>query len=405
MGSVLNTSFYLPFATRESDRLRSESALIQDLLCYETVLVLTDHMAAVGMLGALLGPKTLREALDSGAIKFINDRNLLSWPVTGRAGQLSPILPMRAQPTDEDPNAFTETSLPFLGTLAAEGFGLTQSAAIEIARAAAESAIDFSEPLTPSDRVVSSGGRGLRDDALGRLRTYQDVVPRLSSFPVKLGDLIRLERDLRNPARSPLNTRKLKLLKGTLETGWHVADQPIQMGRKQLGLLNLFLCDHFLAIHAAAAPESTLHTEKIVEEILTARATSIRRAVGEELSDVLRMASVEMPQLAGGSTFPYDKLLTIRGGAAARDFRKVVDARDATPNQDLIRAYYSALGQQFGGRLSVKVARFVLTSVAGFVPGLGTALSAADSFLLDRLLGRRDARYFIDEELTRLGKD
>jgi hypothetical protein len=401
MGSALNTAFYLPFGTRDSDRIRSESALIQDLLCYDTVLVLTDHMAAAGMLAALMGTKALETALDSGVIRFVNDRNVLCWTGRTRSGGVSPILHMRGQPTLDQPSAFTEHPIGVLTQIAAAGFGLSEVDAANLADKAERATIDFTEPLVLGQPAGNSGGRGLVAEAIEKIKTYKEVIPRLQGLSLTLGDLLRLERDLRDPGRSPLHTTTLRVLKSTLFTGWDVAEQSIQMSRKQLGLLNLYLSDHFLAIHAAAAPESTLHTERLVEEILSARLSGIRAAAGNEINAVLQMAQVQLPQLAPGSSFPYEELLKIRNSHAAKAFRQVVEIRDME-DKELIQAYYAELENRFGSRTSTRTARLISTSLAGTIPGLGSLLSVADTFLLERFLGKRDARYFIDEQLTRL---
>jgi hypothetical protein len=403
MGTTLTTAFYLPFSTRESDRSRSERALIQDLLCYDTVLILTDHMSAVGMVAAIMGTSALETALESGAIRFVNDRNILSWTGRTRSGGISPFLHLRAQPTPDNPSAFTEQPLSRLALFSAKGFGLDDSNSVNISRKAERTAIDFTEPLPIAEpRIGHSGGLELASEALDKIRTYKSIVQHLDNYPLTLGDLLRLERDLHDSTRSPLNTNKIRVVKTSLVTGWDSVNQTLQMSRKQLGLLNLYLSDHFLAVHAAAAPDSTLHTENLVERILTARLAEIRAAAGQEVEDVLRMAKVPMPSLLGGSEFPYLELLKIRDSAAAKAFRQIVSVRDADPDQDLVQAYYSGLKSSFGARTAVRFIRFLTTSVAGLEPILGAILSATDAFLLDRLLGRRDARYFIDEQLMRM---
>lgn len=261
MNSTLNTAFYLPFATRDSDRSRAETSLIQDLLCYDTVLVLTDHMSAVGMLAQLIGPSAMESALESGAIRFVNDRNILGWTTRTASAGISPIVPIRVLPTVDRPQAFTESNLRFLATVAAKGFGFDESTFSSIARLAEKTGIDFTEPIALDEAPGTDGKTGgLARGIVERVQTYKKVVPELRGFPLTLGDLLRFERDLLDNKRSPLSSKRLRVLKAGLDSGWHIADQVIPATRKQLGLLNLYLSDHFLAVHAVAAPESTLHT-------------------------------------------------------------------------------------------------------------------------------------------------
>lgn len=110
-----------------------------------------------------------------------------------------------------------------------------------------------------------------------------------------------------------------------------------------------------------------------------------------------------MPALMGGGEFSYKELLKIRQSAAAADFRRIVSVRDSNPPQDLLQAFYRGIKDSFGARVTTRISRFLFTTALGSLnPVLGAMLSSVDTFLLDKLLGRRDARYFVDEQLKRL---
>jgi hypothetical protein len=399
MTSVVNTSLYLPIGKREVTREAAEASVIQDLLCYDTVFVHTDQMEAVGVLCGVMGAPQLIEALDSGALRFIHDRHILSWPVPkpGYMG-VTPIVPMASMgmPDASDPG-FTERSTADSAHIALRGFNLDRDTERVLLSRVAATTVEMQWP-----QGGQSSGRTLAEGVSEDLRTYADAVVNIDGFPVSAGEILRLIRDLKHPRKSPLHTRHFTVAKMQTQSGAKLLEAQKAYPPKQLAMLSLALADRFLVAHRSVGLEATLHTEPLVEQVLAAKAARIRRAAAGEVDVVLNAEKVSLPVLVAPAEFPYRELLAARERRDAQEFRSVVRDRD-TSGDELLQAYLRSLGGSLSGRFSVKLVRWLVGNAVGVLgPIAGMALSAADTFFLDGLMGRATARYFVDETLRRI---
>jgi hypothetical protein len=402
MNAVLNTSLYLPLGKREVTRAAAEASFVQDLLCYETVYVLADQMEAVGVLTAFMGAEPLIEALESGAIKFVYDRHMIAWPQKppGYIGAM-PILLMHNHGRESD--GFSMRSPAQASEIVLRGFQLDQRTHERLVRAVEDNTIEMTVP-EPEQRTTG----GLAESVTSELRLFGQAVVNIPQFPLELADINRLIRDIRNAKKSPLNTTRLDVAKFQTHSGWKLLDEQQPVPKKQLAMINLFLASRFLVAHASAGPNVTLHTEPIVEQILAARAASIRSAAGSEVDVVLDAEQVYLPVLKVPGQLSYGDVLKARNRRTGESFRAVVQRRDES-SEELIQSYLATLDMGLGNRFGVKLARFVTGTLVGAVltPLAGAAVSALDSFLIDRVFNLGSARYFVDTTLRRIasGKD
>ncbi|MBA7607539.1 hypothetical protein ES703_14698 [subsurface metagenome] len=82
----------------------------------------------------------------------------------------------------------------------------------------------------------------------------------------------------------------------------------------------------------------------------------------------------------------------------AKDFRNWFHQNQELSEKEIVREYIGVLQRvPWIQRLPLKTLRFVVTSSAGLVPGLGQAISFFDSFIVDRLFSGRSPKFFIDD--------
>jgi hypothetical protein len=394
----LNTAFYLPFGLRETDQRSAEAALIQDLICYDRVWILSDQLSAVGMLAGILGPHELEEGLSRGAIGFIHDRNLLGWPKVPNYFGPTPVLGLASMPSLGSPKGFTQMDSAELAMVGLHGFPFDNKVKQSLAQAAGHESIDFGIPI-----VDVAPTR--KDPLIEDLDIFETAIPLLEDFPLTRRDLRRLKKDLKDNKRRLMNAKTWQMVRVSSETGWGLFKPTRSPAPKQLALLNLFLSNRFLAAHATLGRAATVHTEPIVEAILRARLANVRNAPGKEIDDLLDARSVSLPVLKDGEVFPYDALWQARDTVAGRQFREVVAKRDARPNAKLIEDYIATLNQRLGDTLMARTVRFLVPAAVGLAhPVVGLAVGALDVAVVGKLLERGDARFFIDDKLRRLGK-
>lgn len=396
MSSVLSTALYLPFGLRQSNRDSVMAALVQDLLCYETVWLLTDQMAAIGPLISECGVPALRRALDEGVLHFVHDRQILSWPMKrGYTGPV-PVIPIVSVAGQ---GGFTQADTRELVTHLAVATGVRIAEARALAKAIDTATVDFGGMPGAGD----PNGPTLLNGLIEQLAAYRDALQAQSGVALTARDLNHLMRDLRHQLRSPLNTRQHRVARVMTKPGWEALEEGQPISKKQFELLNMFLADRTLAVLGESQLDALLHTDPSVERVLSTRLVRVRQAASPELDDVLHASEVPLPIIEERTGLAFEALLDARNSKAGRAFREqVVAVRDQVPDLELIQAYQRTLRERLGDRFAVRAARFLVTSMVGIVPGLGTAVSALDAFLVDRLLSRREPSFFIDDTLRKL---
>lgn len=407
MPSVLNTALYLPFGTRGVTPEAGEAALVQDLLCYETVWILTEQMGAVPKLVEVMGIEAFERAVAEGTLRFVHDRHILVWPKMPWYGGAVPFEAIASLPGETGAPGYSqiETSEMVTRLLAPSVMDTKRRQAL--ARRVEDATVDFGRiedlPRVSEDESID------RVDA--HLAIYEEAVRTLPHFPVKAEHLARLRRDLRRPGLSPLPRLRGTATYGVVtmqhKPGAAAMSLEDRFSPKLLGMLNLALAERFLSAHAALKEEATLHSEPAVEEVLSARAAAIRRAAAGEVDVVLHAASVCFPTLLAPGPLPYCDLLKARGTRSGRAFRQVVAARDANPSAELIQEFYrAAFHPSLAKRFGVTSVRLLATSALGLLGSIpGLMASAVDSFWLGRLFERGNAQFYVDHHLRRISSD
>jgi len=396
VNSVISTAFYLPFGLREADRASVKSAFVQDLLCYDRVCVLSDQMAALGPLLAELGPDLLEQLIDQGGLNFVHDRQILSWPIWLGFSGPSPVLALESFGAA---GGFTQTSTSDIALHLALAADLPFKRARHLSRIIENATVDFGGlPGEPEH----SGASGMLHAVTRQLETYQEAVA--PGDPLTPAEIGRIIRELKKPNRNPSGVKKHRVARLETRPGWAALENDKGISRKQFALLNMFLADRTIAVLGQTGLEGTVHADPAVEQVFAARLNHVRLAGGNELTDLLDAAEVHLPALSSPNEMDYGSLLSARDTAAGRAFRKrIVSARDSDADLDLTQAYVRSLRDRLGDRVEIKAIRFLTTTVAGLVPGLGPAASALDTLLVDKILARFEPTFFIDQTLRKIG--
>jgi hypothetical protein len=394
---VLNTSLYLPFGKRETTSAAAAAALVQDLLCYDKVCFFTDQMAAVTMLAALMTPDVLQEALERGVFHFYHDRQMLAWPVRAGYSGPSPIMPIATMPNEVGDGGASHASPSLLVASGLGGFGLSDARRWEIGRLAEAHTSDYQWP----PKEANQNAPPIREQVLAEIRALKPLVVEIPELPLRLADLNTLEKKLLHKTKSLLHTNKFGIVHNSVETGWAVLKTKDAIPPKQLGMVHLAIAERFLKV-LELAPGAVLHTEPLVESILRVRAAAIRKAAAGEVSVLLEAEEVALPTLTAVGDIPYRELLESRDTVAAQQFRKMVHRRDLDGSKTLLNEYLAALHKPVAARLDVRIARYVIGTVLGSLPGVGGVIGALDAFLLERLLAGREAAFYVDHTLRRI---
>lgn len=121
----------------------------------------------------------------------------------------------------------------------------------------------------------------------------------------------------------------------------------------------------------------------------------------EQFKRVIEIADV--PDFVPGQTVDVQKLMSIRESAECRDFRgwlSTVEKINDAEIRDAAEGFKSRLAS-LAGSSGGKVARFAATVGIGFIPGagllLGPAVSAIDTFLVERVLPRSGILAFLTD--------
>lgn len=145
------------------------------------------------------------------------------------------------------------------------------------------------------------------------------------------------------------------------------------------------------------------HTSSLTSEIIRLRYAELLRRIGIEKEELDEFKDVVIPDVpsvqevidSGERTF--DEFLSVLDKSQKfRDWMQGVN-----PDEKLLTAYFrDVTSEGWIGGLPSKALRYVLGTLVGvFKPGAGLALSAADSFLLDRIVGGWRPSHFVERRL------
>lgn len=354
-------------------------------------------MAAVTMLAALMGPQVLREALERGVFHFLHDHQILAWPIRPGYSGPSPIMPIATMLKDGNDGGPSHAAPSLLVASGLAGFGLSESERWEIGRLAEKHTSDYQWP----PRKPATGAASLKDQLLADIDALKPLVLAVPELPVSVSDLNLLEKKLKHPTKSLLHTSTLAVVHNNVESGWSVLETKEPLAPKQLGMVHLAVAQRCLEALEATS-DAVLHTEPLVENILRVRASDLRTATAGQTDVVLEAANVSLPTLTATGPVPYREILTARDGAPARAFREMVRRRDEDGSRTLLQEYIASLHNPTASRLDVRVARLLVATLVGKIPGLGDVVNAIDAFGVERLLAGREAAFFVDNTLRRI---
>lgn len=112
-----------------------------------------------------------------------------------------------------------------------------------------------------------------------------------------------------------------------------------------------------------------------------------------EVNGVPDFSKIDFTQGSNLSDF-----LNVATNKNAKDFRNWFHTNQELSEKEILREYICALQRVPRiQRLPSKTLRFVVTSGAGLIPGLGQAISFFDTFVVDRLFRGKSPKFFIDD--------
>lgn len=372
-------------------------ALVRRLILFETVTVESLRLMEIPSLVGAFGSGGLRELLDSGAVRIICDAM-----GTGQVGQ----------------SLGLGATIDRGGTLPLSHIRLVQY-----------SAADRRQYLHGCLQEVHSAQ--IPDKAAKRLKAY--LAPRLLEYPRAAGQaglddtlfdlrsrpwqiwdgirlMVRRETGI-DPGPNPdpqfrceeLNEGDFRIVT-SLGTQLNLPDEAlhrcVEGGALAVAHLNqtLHLMKAFGAVTGFREDEVTLFERK---------ASAIWSQVDPKSQErrfdrVITIAGLpDLSALPQGTGISVDRLLRLRESDDCRQLREWVRNIDSETDEEIdaefgsIRAKMASITGGTAGR----TVRFLVTTVAGRIPVVGDlaglALSAADSFLLDRIIGKRGPATFL----------
>lgn len=140
-------------------------------------------------------------------------------------------------------------------------------------------------------------------------------------------------------------------------------------------------------------------------EIKTRRITNTD-VTAEKLWSLLEVNEVpDLGKLDFVGTPFFEDFLKICSGRQAQGFREWFHGNNDLNEREMLREYIGLLREvPLTQRLPTKILRFVVTTGLGFVPALGLAASALDTFVIDQMLKGSSPRFFIDDLRDFYGK-
>ena len=355
---------------------RYRAELATQFLLYDQVVLPTNDFGIVPVLVEWMGISTVFEALERNCLEFVRFDQGMGYAGNGNALSLFTVEPGKGKTFQWWQQAV---------------FGPTPDALELQIR---------NNPLS----IRPSDVRRLRDMVLERTtqfsmvndefmrqvveESYQDI----QKTPALTRELLRFY-----PDKAELGLTRLpdvgpdQMRVSGVETVNDAADLVLRVAE-----VNLEIC---IAVHARNAD---IYTSERMEDILTAKL--VRSALGHTLRDafvrLLELANVpDVEKAIEDSSLSFEELWRARCSKKAIGFRKWLRDASVEDASELAKAYVASLENIPKVKtFKAKCLRFILTAAAGVgsLPA-GLAISAVDSFFLERWLHGYSPKFFIDE--------
>lgn len=344
--------------------LRRESSIrnsmVEELVLHDQVLIPTpDFLTAAGLI-SILGERAVLELLESERLRFIRTRNCFGYVRgTGPDGGLA----VFSDPEGERPQDCDVDQSIHAGLGAIRG-QLGESARLE--RLLAEGT--FEEKT--GDLIDS-----VRSESIQDLRASELWTP---EFDDPNPDLLRL------PGMTEMQVRVF---------GSGDSDRT--------DAVNRFLAytsrniDFSLAAKYCCQNINPLYPIGDFLKLKTSRLEQER----VDFAELLQLVGVpDFADSAAASEERFLDFLRISESQNAVDFREWFHALESFDTRDVAAAYIEVLHSvPWSKKLPTRSVRFAVTTLAAFVPIVGTAASLFDAFIFDTVFREKSPRYFIDD--------
>ena len=382
-------------------------ALVRRLILFETVTIESFRLREIPSLVGAFGPEGLGELLDSGAIRIICDAM-----GTGRVGDSSV---SRATIDADGPLAFDHIRLAAYS--AGDRRQYRHSCLLELR----------------SPRISFKVAKRLKAHLASKLIEYpreagqaalDDTVCDLRKHPWQIWEGIRVTAmretgidpgptpgpDFRSEELDPGDFRIVTSLGAQLKLSDEAARRCVEGGVLAVAHLNqrLNLMKHLEAVTGFRTDEVELFEKKpsFIWSQLDPRSQERR------FDRVVSLAG--LPDLSGlpaESAISVDRLLRLREDDECRQLREWVRNIDSETDEEIEREFGSVRAKlaAITGGAPGRAIRFLVSTGVGQTPAVGSlaglALSAADSFLLDRIIGKRGPATFLGRSYPSLFED
>jgi len=402
---IVNTAFYAPFGKRGVSELDASSQLVQDLICYDRVLIHSDQMNAVARVFSVMGRDAFAEAVKTGAIQFIRDRVGIGL-ARPASGTISLPIPVAYRAMGERSAGGVSVWPTIAATsVALQRFDLATTENTALSETVARGVIDsdkiesmHSTNASPVSEEVTAASpdtvwSGAATDLAELLDGTHEAVLGSAFTHASRADLLILEAEARRLAADPPRSTTVQLLQ--LDALAVVEQQP-PIPTKARDLLDWYYAKRVLYLHAALGPDARVYADPMLGIVLAGKAASSVGRRATELGDVLKLLEVQLPFATPDDQFPFLELLELRGTGAAVAFRSMVLTADRG-SRELAVEFVRGLRHPLSGRLRVRT----LLSVAGMLSGV--AGPVVDE-VLRRLLEATGPTYFVDGQLRRFSE-
>lgn len=346
---------------------RSLRSLPQCLLTHDTIFIPTDYYPNLLVITHRLGVHMTRHLIESGAIKFCRFR------------RMSGYMPLRRDISN--PGEFCEISVAF------KDDHPTNWATDRAAEFITKQIRDVCADTFPKELIINS-------------TADVDQINPAESVGRKIEDAIRKNPELQTWINS------------ATEFSRHM--RKVELGNTVMfhnSVAQEWLSNPWMRILLIYHSQLDLHLQNVLDIRDMRAAASVRTPFSassqpegmsqlafDEICEMLSLPDFSGMDLSGKD---FRKLVKLREASDASKFRQWLSSAASGETGDLseIRKEFTSLllHQSWAQRLDAVTLRYLFTTAAGSIPLLGPLVSAADSFLIDRLVGRNGARIFVNK--------
>lgn len=336
-------------------------SLCEDLILHDQILVPTqDYLTACGLI-LIIGEKGFIELLERDKLKFIRTRGGIGFiSGTGTAELMIFSDPKNQHPSDSTIEQSADAGLKVIGNIIKEKKKLHGLI------------VQNSFPVESSTILKAVKCESVRD--------------------LKCTNLWRSKYESNNPAFIilPKKNKTTVQVLGTDDPGKNIGTALLALAtyNSDLYLAERFKCQNtspfypvgdLLDIKQKRIFKNTGYTDKLWTLL--------------EVNGVPDFSQIDFMQGSNLSDF-----LNVATNKNANDFRNWFHTNQELSEKEILREYIGALQQMpLVQKLPSKTLRFVVTSVAGFVPVLSQIISFFDTFVVDRLFRGKSPKFFIDD--------